>query len=183
MDGYNGNHGDNMAENLRIITGALRSRQSQPPAEALRYASQMLQSNGVGGSSRYYAQGLDDAAAMLRDKPEMDEADIANLVLSLLNAVPTQSDPARSQASDNVLAQMMGLASQQPAPPPTKDMGATASRLLSLAIPAALAFMQAKQAGADTKSAAVQSLMSSLLGGQVNPLQTGTPRAAAGSLP
>jgi len=182
MDGYNGNHGDNMTQNLQVITEALRSTQSQPPAEALRYASQMLQSNGVGGSSRYYAQGLDDAATMLRNKPEMGNADIANLVLSILNAVPAQSDPSRSQVSDNVLAQMMGLAGQQPAPPPTKDMGATASQLLSVAVPAALAFMQAKQAGADTKSAAVQSLMSSLIGGQVNPLQAGTARAGAGSL-
>jgi len=182
MDGYNGNHGDNMTQNLQVITDALRSRQSQPPAEALQYASQMLQSNGVGGSSRYYAQGLDDAATMMRDRPEMGNADIANLVLSILNAVPAESDPGQSQASDNVLAQMMGLASQQPVAPAKKDMSATASQLLSVAVPAALAFMQAKQGGADTKSAAVQSLMSSLVGGQVNPLQTGTPRAAAGSV-
>ncbi|MEM4250701.1 MAG: DAK2 domain-containing protein [Candidatus Bathyarchaeia archaeon] len=182
MDGYNGNHGDNMVQNLQLITEALRSRQSQSPSEALRYASQMLRSNGVGGSSRYYAQGLDDAAEALSDRPEMDGADVANLVLSILNAVPNQSDPSRSQVSDNVLAQIMGLTSQQPVSPPKRDMSATASQLLNVAVPAALAFMQAKQAGADTKSAAVQSLMSSLVGGQVNPLQTGTPRAAAGSL-
>lgn len=94
LDGYNGNHGDNMVENLRMITDALQANKSQPPAEALRYAGQKLQSQGRGGTSQYYARGLNQAAERLQG----------------------------------------------------------------------------------------QALMSALMGGRVNPLQAGTPRAAAGSL-
>jgi hypothetical protein len=54
--------------------------------------------------------------------------------------------------------------------------------VLSTLLPAGLAFLQAKQSGADTASAAGHALMSTLVGGQINPLQAGTPRAAAGSL-
>jgi len=49
-------------------------------------------------------------------------------------------------------------------------------------LPAGLAFLQAHQSGADTASAVGQALMGALMGGRVNPLQAGTPRAAAGSL-
>ena len=45
-----------------------------------------------------------------------------------------------------------------------------------------MAFMQAKQQGADTGEAALQAVMSALAGGQVNPLQSGSPHAAAGGL-
>ena len=62
LDGYNGNHGDNMVENLRLITESLQQKSSQTPAEALGYASQQLQSHGQGGTSQYYARGLSQAA-------------------------------------------------------------------------------------------------------------------------
>jgi hypothetical protein len=45
-----------------------------------------------------------------------------------------------------------------------------------------MAFMQARQAGADPKAAAGQALIRTLLGGQTNPLQAQSPRAAAGGL-
>jgi hypothetical protein len=49
-------------------------------------------------------------------------------------------------------------------------------------LPAAMAFLQAKQAGAETPHAAGQALLAVLGGGQVNPLQSGAPRPAAGGL-
>jgi hypothetical protein len=58
------------------------------------------------------------------------------------------------------------------------DMGDVVSTLL----PAGLAFLQAKQSGADTATALGQALTGALMSGQVNPLQAGTPRAAAGGL-
>jgi hypothetical protein len=45
-----------------------------------------------------------------------------------------------------------------------------------------MAFMQAKQSGAETPHAAGQALLAVLGGGQVNPLQSGAPRPAAGGL-
>ena len=33
LDGYNGNHGDNMVENMRIITEALQAKRSEAPSD------------------------------------------------------------------------------------------------------------------------------------------------------
>ena len=53
---------------------------------------------------------------------------------------------------------------------------------LQALLPAAMAFLQAKQAGAENPQAAGQALLALLGGGQVNPLQSGAPRPAAGGL-
>ena len=62
LDGVNGNHGDNMVHNLQVITQAMQAQGKQAPAEQLRHAAAELQSNGKGGTSQYYAQGLNEAA-------------------------------------------------------------------------------------------------------------------------
>jgi hypothetical protein len=239
LDGHNGNHGDNMVENLRMITEALDAKKSQPPSEALRFASQQLQSKGHGGTSQYYARGLNDAAEQLQGRSSMGQPEVMSLVQSLLGAIPSQGHPQQMQGTGSVLEQVLGMAAgQQPQAgggmleqvlgmaagqqPQTEggmldqvlgmaggqqpqagggilgqilgmtggqqpqagghddelDMGDVVSTLL----PAGLAFLQAKQSGADTASALGQALTSALMGGQVNPLQAGTPRAAAGGL-
>ena len=53
---------------------------------------------------------------------------------------------------------------------------------LQTLLPAAMAFLQAQQAGAEMPQAAGQALLAILGGGQVNPLQAGAPRPAAGGL-
>jgi hypothetical protein len=239
LDGYNGNHGDNMVENLRMITEALDAKRSQPPTEALRFASQQLQAKGHGGTSQYYARGLNDAAEQLQGRSSMGQPEVMSLVQSLLGAIPSQGHPQQMQGGGSVLDQVLGMATGQQSPaggdmlgqvlgmatgqqpqtggdllgqvlgmaggqqPQTGgdllgqvlgmaggqqpqaggqddelDMGDVVSTLL----PAGLAFLQAKQSGADTASALGQALTGALMGGQVNPLQAGTPRAAAGGL-
>jgi hypothetical protein len=220
LDGYNGNHGDNMVENLRMITEALDAKRSQLPSEALRFASQQLQSKGRGGTSQYYARGLNDAAEQLQGRSSMGQPEVMSLVQSLLGAIPSQGHPQQMQGADSVLGQVLGMAGgqqpqgggdllgqvlgmaggqqpqgggdllgqvlgmaggQQPqagGQDDEMDMGDVISTLL----PAGLAFLQAKQSGADTASALGQALTGALTGGQVNPLQAGTPRAAAGGL-
>jgi len=189
LDGYNGNHGDNMVENVRLITKSLQKKGSQPPAEALKYASQRLQANGRGGTSQYYARGLSQAAEQLQGQPALDGAGVVSLVQSLLAAIPSQGQQPQPQAGGSVLEQVLGLAggqpaqpSGQPAQPGPQDSGLDLGDVLGVLVPAGLAFLQAKQAGADTASAAGQALTSALTGGQVNPLQAGNPRAAAGGL-
>jgi hypothetical protein len=239
LDGYNGNHGDNMVENLRMITEALDAKRSQPPTEALRFASQQLQAKGHGGTSQYYARGLNDAAEQLQGRSSMGQPEVMSLVQSLLGAIPSQGHPQQMQGGGSVLDQVLGMATGQQSQaggdmlgqvlgmatgqqsqtggdllgqvlgmaggqqPQTGgdllgqvlgmagrqqpqaggqdddlDMGDVVSTLL----PAGLAFLQAKQSGADTASALGQALTGALMGGQVNPLQAGTPRAAAGGL-
>ncbi len=185
LDGYNGNHGDNMVENLRMITDAVQSKSSEPPTEALHYAAQLLQSQGRGGTSRYYATGLDQAAEQLQGHASLGGDDVMSLVQTLLGAIPSQGYQPQPQAGGSVLDQVLGLAGGQSPQSPQLDQegdGLDIGDVVNALLPAGLAFLQAKQAGADTKSAIGQALMGALMGGQVNPLQTGTPRAAAGTL-
>jgi len=182
LDGYNGNHGDNMVENLRLITEALQAKSSQPPAEALQYAGQKLQSQGRGGTSQYYAKGLSQAAEQLQGRSSLGGSDVMSLVQSLLGAIPSQGHPQQVQAGGSVLEQVLGLAGgQQPQARP-QDSGLDLGDVLNALLPAGLAFLQAKQSGTDTATAAGQALMGALMGGQVNPLQANTPRTAAGGL-
>lgn len=219
LDGFNGNHGDNMAQNLQVITEALQEQSDKAPAEALRYAGQVLQVQGRGGTSQYYSQGLGQAAEKLEGRASLQQGDVMTLIQSLLGAVPAQGHPQQGQAVESVLDMVLGMvgaqqsqpqpapqatpsaaggimdllkglvggqASQtapsaptQPAPTPQDDqldMGDVLERLL----PAGLAFLQAKQSGADTSQAMQQALIKALLGGQTQ--KPSTPRAAAGSL-
>jgi hypothetical protein len=182
LDGYNGNHGDNMVENLRMTTEVLRARRSQPPAEALRYASQRLQEQGHGGTSQYYARGLSQAADQLQGRSTLESDDVMSLVQSLLGAIPAQSTRQRSQAGGSVLDQVMDLVGGQPSQARPQNNGWDGDDVLGALLPAGLAFLQAQQSGADVASAAKQAVMAALLGGQVSLLQAGTPRAAAGGL-
>jgi hypothetical protein len=207
LDGHNGNHGDNMVENLRMITDALQRRGSQPPAEALEHASQVLQSQGRGGTSQYYAKGLSQAANQLKNRSTLDNDDVMTLAQSLLGAIPNEGFPQQHQNGDSVLGQVLGglIGGQQQAAPqsggldvgnvlgallgggqqeqaPQQDDGLDLGDVVNALLPAGMAYMQAKQSGAETSAAAGQALMAALTGGQVNPLQARTPRAAAGGL-
>jgi hypothetical protein len=222
LDGHNGNHGDNMVENLRMITDALDAKRSQPPSEALRFASQQLQSKGRGGTSQYYARGLSDAAEQLQGRSSVGQPEVMSLVQSLLGAIPSQGHPQQMQGTGSVLDQVLGMAvgqqpqaggdmlgqvlgmaggqqpqaggdllgqvlgmvggQQQQPQAGGQDDGLDMGDVVSTLLPAGLAFLQAKQSGADTASALGQALTGAIMGGQVNPLQAGTPRAAAGGL-
>lgn len=221
LDGFNGNHGDNMVQNLQVITEALAARSGSAPADALRYAGQVLQAQGKGGTSQYYSRGLGQAARELEGHAALEQGDVMTLIQSLLSAVPAEGHPQQGQAAPSVLDMVLNMAeaqastpraapasqpvptalggildlakgligkppsqvaSPQPEQPPTTpqadklDMGDVLERLL----PAGLAFLQAKQAGADTSQAMQQALIKALLGGQTQ--RPTTPRAAAGSL-
>jgi len=208
LDGYNGNHGDNMVENLSLVTEALQSRESQPPADALAFASQLLQSQGRGGTSQYYASGLNQAAQQLQGQSKLDSNGVMTLVQSLMGAIPSEgfveqpsaqesvlgsvlsllggaqapAQPQQPAAQENVLGSVLGLlGGGQPQPQPGDDK-LDAGDVLNMLLPAGIAFLQARQSGADTKAAAGQALISALMGGQVNPLQANSPRTAAGGL-
>jgi len=182
LDGYNGNHGDNMVENLKMITDALQSRQDRSPAEALQYASEKLAEQGRGGTSKYYTQGLRQAADSVKGHSSLDEGDIVTVVETLLGSIPTQGYPQKQEASESVLDTVMNLAmAKQPQAQP-EDNGLDMGDLLERLIPAGLAFLQARQSGADSSKAAQQALLRALMGGTVQPRQAKTSRGAAGSL-
>ena len=182
LDGHNGNHGDNMVENLQLITKALEAQKSQPPARALEYAGEQLAKKGRGGTSQYYAKGLAEAAELFQGQSELGNEDVMSLIQSLLGAIPSQGHPKQAKTGGTVLDQVMGLAGGQPSQPQPQDDELDLGGVLNVLVPAGLSFLQAKQSGADTKAAALQALGSALMGPQANPLQADTPRAAAGGL-
>lgn len=219
LDDFNGNHGDNMVQNLQVVTEALSMQQDKSPAEALRYAGDVLQVQGRGGTSQFYSQGLGRAAEQLQGHATLEQGDVMTLIQSILGSVPAQGNPQEGQTVQSVLDMVLGMAgaqqvSPQPAPEPeptlgggvfdllkgliglspskptpvqptqpsvvpqddTFDVGDVLERLL----PAGLAYLQAKQAGADSSQAIKQALIKALLGGQAQ--RPSTPRAAAGSV-
>jgi hypothetical protein len=183
LDGYNGNHGDNMVQNLNLIVDALGARGSKPPAEALRYAGRVLDKKGRGGTSKYYVKGLQEAAGQFKGKKNLESGDVVSLVQTLLGAIPSEAAPAKAQAGGSVLQQVLGMAAgRQQQPAQQADDGLDLGDVLETLVPAGLAFLQARQSGQDTGAAVTQALSGVLLGGRVNPLQAGTPRAAAGEL-
>jgi len=182
LDAHHGNHGDHMLANLRLTTEALRARRSRPPAEALRYAVQRLRACGCGSTGLYYARGLEQAADLFQGRSELENNDVLSLVRLLLDAIPSQDAWQDRQTRGSVLDQLVGLvASRSPQAGPRGD-GLDGGAMLGSAAPAGLAFLLAHQAGADLSSAARQAAICALMGGQVDPLQAGTCRAAAASL-
>ncbi|MBL8057143.1 MAG: DAK2 domain-containing protein [Anaerolineales bacterium] len=92
---------------------------------------------------------------------------------------PSAPQPA---AGGDLLTALMGMAAGPSAPTPNASAGSGSGLDLGDLLTAGMAFMQAKQQGADTGQAALQAVMSALAGGQVNPLQAGSPQTAAGGL-
>lgn len=242
LDGYNGNHGDNMVANVNAIASTLRAHQQERPTEALKSASRKMAEGGAGGTSQYYAKGLQTAAERLSDKERLSAADGMTLIQTLLGALPREGYPQPQEASPTVLDMLtafsgswqpaqqappapqasqagglldalMGLsgaqaapAAQQPAPqqtadplagllgmltgaetqPPTPpqttepadDAGLDLGDVIETLLPAGLAYLQARQSGADGAQAGQAALMQALLGGQ-RP-QPSTSRDAAG---
>jgi hypothetical protein len=173
LDAAKGAHGDNMVENMRIVTEALQAKQSQSPSDALRYASQMLQARGQGTSTQQYAQGLSQAADRLQGQSQMNPSDIMHLVSSILGSVQSGAGPQPGGPA-NALENMMGLASQH--------QRASQRGILDAALPAGVAFLQAKASGADNVTAAHRAVMSALTAGTVNPLQAGNAHSASAGL-
>jgi hypothetical protein len=182
LDGYNGNHGDNMAQNVQLIVDALQQNRDQPPAAALEHASQQLQAQGHGGTSQYYAQGLSQAARQLQGQSSLTQGDALSVVQALLGAIPSQGYPQQQpQAGGSVLDLVLGMSQGQAAP--QSPTSSPSGGLLRSLVPVLLALLGAKQQGADATPAPSQALIGALTGSQqVNPLQSGTPRAAAGGL-
>lgn len=125
-----------------------------------------------------------------------------SLVQTLLGAIPSEGHPqqveaggsvldlllrpaseAPSSAGGDMLGQILGgLAGGQQAQAEEPENGLDVSDVLGALLPVGLAFLQAKESGAENASAAGQALMGLLMGGGTNPLQAHTPRAAAGGL-
>jgi hypothetical protein len=112
LDGYNGNHGDNLVTNVNTVTSELRKHRKDPPAEALKAAGQKIAREGAGGSSRYYAKGLQQAAEQLAGKERFEASDGMTLIQTLLGALPREGypEPEETQSTSTVLDMLTAMA-------------------------------------------------------------------------
>lgn len=185
LDGYNGNHGDNMAANVQLIVEALQEHHSDPPAAALEHASQRIRAEGRGGTSPYYAKGLTRAADQVKGRSGLTTDDALTIVQSLLSSIPSDGHPEDAPAGGSVLDLILGM-TQGPRPA-AREQGSPLGGLLKTVIPAALSLLQ-RSASSKTDSEGSASgmgglLLEALAGSQeVSPLQSDKPRAAAGGL-
>ena len=221
LDGYNGNHGDNMTHNLSLITETLQKQADKEPSTALKQAASRLQTEGRGGTSQYYAQGLSQAADQFSGQQALSSTDVMTLVQSLLGSIPAEGGapaPRSSATQEDMIASILGAATGSG----TQAQGGSASVLESLlgmasgggqagtqagqgdllsgllggqgqagspqsdgfglddVMRGAQGYMAAKAAGGDNMTAITQAAMGALMGS--NPLQSNSPRAAAGGL-
>jgi hypothetical protein len=185
LDGYNGNHGDNMVANLDLITQALKGQPDRTPSVALNEAARQIRKKGRGGTSKYYTKGLEQAAQRLEGHNNVSQDDVLVMLQTLMGAIPSQGYPERPGTTESVLSQVMGQRPAVQATPKVESEPQAAAGMgdvVETLLPMGLAFLQAKQAGADTTEAAGQVLMQAVLGQPNAGAQTGSPRTAAGSV-
>ncbi len=115
LDGFNGNHGDNMVSNMRVVADTIHAHSVDAPAEALRSAGLRLSETGQGGTSQYYAQGLLQAANKFEGRSQLVRADGMTLLETLLGAIPAESTPAQQPSAPSVFDMLLGMGgAQQP---------------------------------------------------------------------
>jgi hypothetical protein len=171
------NHGDHVYNNLGIIKNTLQSQQGQNPSDALRAAAEAVAKNGKGSTSQNYAQGLQQAANQLQGKSQLDHNDVASLLTSMLGA-GVQQPSQQATVGDPISSLLNLVAGQQPQQAAAQPAGT--QNLMSKAVPAAMQFMRAKQAGASTPAAAIQAAMGVM--SSSNPMQAGSSRGASNGL-
>lgn len=164
-----GDHGDNVAHNLGLIKSVMDSQQSQNPSDALRLAAQRLNEQGRGSTAPQYAQGLQQAATHFQGQQSLSNDDMGLLLHSMLGA----SSGGQAAQPSGIGGLLGSLTGQRQTAPGGGD-------LISQLAPAAMEFMSAKASGQSTSSAAMQTAMRAMMGG--NPLQSSTPGGASGGL-
>ncbi|MBN2390135.1 MAG: hypothetical protein JXR84_05405 [Anaerolineae bacterium] len=122
LDGFNGNHGDNMVSNMRVVADTIHAHNTDVPSKALRSAGLRLSENGQGGTSQYYAQGLLQASEKFEGQSQLVRADGMTLIETLLGAIPAESAPSAQQSTPSVFDMVLGMAGvQQPQAQPQQQ--------------------------------------------------------------
>lgn len=105
MDGYNGNHGDNTARNLKVISQAVKGAKGRPPSDQLRQAAEELAARGQGGTTPHYVNGLREAASRFEGQERLGRNDVPALLQSLMGQVPAQGTAGQGTAGQGSAAQ------------------------------------------------------------------------------
>ncbi len=116
-DAYNHNHGDNMAQNFKVIGEALKQKQGASPSEQLAYASQVLQQSSNSGSAKLYSEGLIRASTRLQGQTAVTRDNAFSLVQALLGG-----GQVNESASGDLMGQLAGMLSGGGAAPAASQL-------------------------------------------------------------
>jgi dihydroxyacetone kinase-like protein len=140
MDYGDGDAGDNMAANWRLVAASVRKSvkkggKKTDVGKALQSAARALKKSGKGATAPIYAQGLAEAGKRLQGQETFSIDTLLPLLQGLLEGAQRSSDAAPGQGS-----------------------------LLDALIPGVLSFIESKQRGASDGQAILDGLRSSRLG-------------------
>lgn len=188
-DSYNHDHGTNMVQTFQTITNALEKKQGASDSAALSYAARMVARNSTSSSSQLYAQNLNRAAQQFRRKA-VDEQGAMQLLQTLIGATqqaqpPQQAayqSPQSGQGGDLLGALLGGMMGGGASAPSTSSSAPASDDMLGMLlggltggssqkptqsgvnlqnlVAAGMAFMQARQSGADNMQALIQAFTS-----------------------
>lgn len=135
LDRDDGDTGDNMATNFRLVTNTLAQQVRQGSGQAdigaaLAEASQVLRQEGRGATAKMYAEGLSDASQRLAGRQSFSLSELMPLLEGLLGGVQ------RSQGG---------------------QVGE--GTLLDVLVPGILTYMEGKRAGQDDLEAILNALL------------------------
>lgn len=117
LDRDDGDSGDNMVNNFRLVTNALQQQINTGAGSdlgaALAQAAQVLRDNGKGATAPIYAQGLDQAASNLAGRSDFSISDLQPMLEGLLGGAQQSSGAAPGQGTLlDVLLPAIGAFSQ-----------------------------------------------------------------------
>src|SRR5688572_829938 len=114
LDRDDGDSGDNMVHNFRLVTNTLRKATSQGEqadiGAALGQAAQVLRDDGKGATAPIYASGFQDAAGELSGKSSFSLDDLMPLLQALLGGMQkaNSAKPGEGSMLDAILPGVMG---------------------------------------------------------------------------
>jgi hypothetical protein len=107
-DYYNHDHGTNMVNTFRTITDALKEKQGASNSEALYHAAEQLKQSGTSGSSRLYAQNLEQAASKAKGT-RVSAVDALDLLQNLMGGEQAQEALQAQQTEEPTTQAGTGL--------------------------------------------------------------------------
>ncbi len=105
-DRYNHDHGANMVQTFQTIAKALEKKQDSSDSAALAYAAKQVAKNANSGSSRLYAENIQQAASQFKGK-KVDEKGAMQLLHTLVGGAQSSSSDQQA-AGDDLLSALMG---------------------------------------------------------------------------